>query len=71
MPRVQITGQVITSSHGTLQAGDIVNASAAFAAHLVDDCRAAKYLDVAPAAAPVEAQDTQDTRTARRGRRSA
>ncbi|MER2518564.1 MAG: hypothetical protein ABTR92_19570 [Candidatus Accumulibacter phosphatis] len=71
MPRVEITGLVITSTHGTLQAGDIVQTSDAFAAHLVDDCRAAKYLDVAPAAATVEAQDTQDTRTTRRGHRSA
>jgi len=70
MARVQITGLVITSSHGTLQAGDIVQTSDAFAAHLVNDCNAAKYLDVAPAAATVEAQDTTDTKPAKRGRRS-
>ena len=70
MARVQITGLVITSSHGTLQAGDIVQTSDAFAAHLVNDCNAAKYLDVAPAAATVETQDTTDTKPAKRGRRS-
>lgn len=70
MARVQITGLVITSSHGTLQDGDIIQTSDAFAAHLVNDCNAAKYLDVAPAVATVETQDTPDTKAAKRGRRS-
>ena len=69
MARVQITGMVITSTHGTLQTGDILQTSDAFADHLVNDCNAAKYLDVAPAAATVEAQDTPATQPAKRGRR--
>ena len=69
MARVQITGMVITSTHGTLQTGDILQTSDAFADHLVNDCNAAKYLDVAPAAVTVEAQDTPATQPAKRGRR--
>ena len=40
---VEITGQVITSQHGTLASGAVIRVSAEFAKHLVDDCNAAKY----------------------------
>lgn len=53
MPRVKILGTAITASHGTLETGDIINVSADFAAHLVNDCRVAEYLDV------IEPTDTQ------------
>lgn len=53
MPRVKILGTAITATHGTLSAGDIVNVSDQFAAHLVNDCKVAEYLDTpAPNAAP-------------------
>lgn len=53
MPRVKILGAAITSSHGTLVTGDIINVSDDFAAHLVNDCNVAEYLDV------IEPTDTQ------------
>jgi hypothetical protein len=40
---VEILGQFITAQYGTLSTGDILRTDAAFAAHLVDDCSAAKY----------------------------
>lgn len=53
---VEITGQIITAQYGTLSTGDILRTGATFAAHLVDDCNAAKYIKprTAPVAAPVE-----------------
>jgi len=67
MVRVEITGMVITSTHGTLQAGDIVRTSQEFADHLVADCKAAKYLDVEP----VGDTEATEQKSAKRGRRSA
>lgn len=49
---VEILGQVITAQYGTLSTGDILRTDAAFAAHLVDDCSAAKYTQAK--AAPAE-----------------
>ncbi len=49
MPRIEILGQAITRSHGTLSTGDILNVSEEFAEHLVNQCRVAKYLDTKPA----------------------
>ena len=46
MPRIKILGTAITATHGTLSTGDILNVSDDFAAHLVNDCRVADYLDV-------------------------
>lgn len=40
---VEITGQAITARYGTLNTGDILRTDAAFAAHLVNDCAAARY----------------------------
>lgn len=41
---VEITGQAITARYGTLTAGDILRTDKEFAAHLVNDCGAAKYV---------------------------
>jgi len=49
---VRIRGIVATSRYGTLESGDILRTDAAFAKHLVEDCRAAEYTDIAPPAAP-------------------
>ncbi len=44
--RVEITaGTVATSQYGSLVAGDVLRTSPEFARHLVEDCKAAKYLD--------------------------
>ena len=53
---VEILGCVITAQYGTLSTGDILRTDAAFAAHLVNDCAAAKYAQAKPApeAATVE-----------------
>ena len=40
---VEILVQTITAQYGALSQGDILRTSAEFAAHLVDDCGAAKY----------------------------
>jgi hypothetical protein len=40
---VEILGCVMTAQYGTLKQGDILRTNAEFAAHLVDDCGAAKY----------------------------
>lgn len=43
MVEVEILVLTITHQYGALAAGDILRTSAEFAAHLVDDCKAAKY----------------------------
>jgi hypothetical protein len=57
MIAVKITGTVITQRYGTLTAGDIVRTDEAFARHLVEDCAAAKYLEVAPTAIAVDPEN--------------
>ena len=42
--KVEILIQTITAQYGALEAGDILRTGAAFAAHLVDDCRCARYM---------------------------
>ena len=49
MVEVEILGCVVTAQYGTLSTGDILRTSAEFAAHLVDDCGAAKYVKAKPA----------------------
>lgn len=49
---VEILSQTITSQYGVLSAGHILRTDAAFAAHLVDDCMAAKYTKAKPQAEP-------------------
>lgn len=48
MTAVKITSMVVTAQYGTLSPGDILRTNKDFAAHLVNDCAAAKYID-APA----------------------
>ena len=54
MVEVEILGCVMTAQYGTLSTGDILRTSAEFAAHLVDDCAAAKYTKAKP---PVEVDE--------------
>lgn len=44
---IRITALVITAQYGTLSSGTILRTNAAFARHLIEDCRAAEYLDQA------------------------
>jgi hypothetical protein len=54
MVEVEILTYVSTAQYGTLQAGDILRTSEAFAKHLVDDCNAAKYASAKQAEVVVE-----------------
>ena len=49
MVKVEILGCVMTAQYGTLSAETILTTNEAFAKHLVDDCKAAKYVDTQPA----------------------
>lgn len=40
---IEITSTAITARYGTLPAGTILRTDKAFATHLVDDCKAAKW----------------------------
>lgn len=51
---VEILGQVMTAQYGTLGADDILKTDAAFAKHLVDDCKAAKYVKAKAIKAPAK-----------------
>ena len=42
---VKIKGLVVTGQYGTLSDGTILRTSAEFAAHLVNDCNAADYVE--------------------------
>lgn len=46
--RVKITATVITARYGALSPGDMLNTDLAFAKHLVNDCKAARFVDVKP-----------------------
>lgn len=54
MVEVEILTYVSTAQYGTLQAGDILRTSEAFAKHLVDDCNAAKYTTAKQAVVAIE-----------------
>ncbi len=59
--QVEIMVQTITAQYGTLSPGDRLRTNSAFAAHLVNDCHAAKYHQT-PALPPVAAaNETADT----------
>jgi hypothetical protein len=45
-PDAPETPEAKKTTHGALETGDIINVSDDFAAHLVNDCRVAEYLDV-------------------------
>ena len=44
--QVEITAQLFTQRYGALSSGDILRTDIAFAKHLVDDCKGAKFIDV-------------------------
>lgn len=46
MKRIKLINTAITAQYGTLSPGDIINTSDEFAAHLVDQCSAAVYLEL-------------------------
>ena len=66
MIQVKITATVVTAQYGALQSGDLLRTSEAFAAHLVDECKAARYIDppkqetAAPSARRVRKAAAQD-----------
>jgi hypothetical protein len=71
---VEILTQTITAQHGVLSAGDVIRTDAAFAAHLVNDCAAAKYTKAkaaAPAPAPVETEQPQQAAPAKPAKKPA
>lgn len=43
--RLKITATVITARYGALSPGDMLNTDLAFAKHLVDDCKAARFVE--------------------------
>lgn len=51
---VEIIGQVITARYGTLSTGDILKTDQAFADHLVNDCKGAKWPEPKVEAAPLQ-----------------
>ena len=67
---VEILVQTITAQYGTLNDGDVLRTSAAFADHLVNDCRAARYklvstseeADVQTSAQTAQADQPKQTR---------
>lgn len=62
MVEVEITtGSVVTAQYGTLKAGDIVRTSQEFAAHLVNDCKAAKFRE-----APLPDEPTEEAKKPKR-----
>jgi hypothetical protein len=48
--QIRVTGMAMTARYGTLSAGTILRTDAAFAKHLVEECKAAEYIE-----APAEA----------------
>jgi len=48
---IEITGMAITARYGTLKSGTVLRTDSDFAAHLVNECGAAKYTGAAPAPA--------------------
>ena len=61
--QVQITTTAVTSRYGTLVSGDILRTDAEFARHLVEDCKAGKYVT---APAPAEGQSADAAKPARK-----
>ena len=64
MVKVEILGCVMTAQYGTLSAGTILTTNEAFAKHLVEDCKAAKYVD----ARPVESVEPKPAKPAKQGK---
>lgn len=64
MVKVEILGCVMTAQYGTLSAGTILTTNESFAKHLVDDCKAAKYVDAQPVE-PVEPKPAKPAKPAK------
>ena len=47
LARLKITATVITARYGALSPGDMLNTDLAFAKHLVNDCKAARFVEAA------------------------
>ena len=43
--QIKITKTAVTARYGTLSPGDLLRTDAGFARHLVEDCKAAKYVE--------------------------
>lgn len=43
--QIKITNTVVTPQYGSLSNGDVLRTTPAFAKHLVESCKAAKYLE--------------------------
>lgn len=66
--KVKIKGSVVTSKYGSLSDGDIVSTDAEYARHLVEDCKAGEYVDVAVDMAAPGADRTVDASSSRQAR---
>lgn len=51
LTQIKITNTVVTSRYGALEPGTILRTDEAFARHLVEDCKAAKWIDASKPAA--------------------
>lgn len=49
---IEITGMAITHRYGTLNTGTVLRTDSDYAAHLVNECGAAKYITAAPVVEP-------------------
>lgn len=47
---IEITGMATTARYGTLKSGTVLRTDSDYAAHLVNECGAAKYIGAAPTA---------------------
>lgn len=65
---LKITSTVVTSQYGTLESGDILRTNAAFAEHLVNDCKAAKYIENPPSVDTTETVQKTVTKVKRKGK---
>lgn len=48
--QIRIKGMVLTSQYGTLSDGTLLRCSQEYARHLVEDCKAAEYVNASPKA---------------------
>ncbi|HQR84528.1 MAG: hypothetical protein B7Y05_08700 [Polynucleobacter sp. 24-46-87] len=65
---VKITNTVVTSQYGTLESGDILRTNPAFAKHLVEECKAAKFIENPPSIEPTETVQKTVTKVKRKGK---
>lgn len=60
--QIKIRGIVTTSRYGTLVSGDILRTDAAFAKHLVEECKAGEYVHSAANTGRLEAERVEAER---------